>query len=673
MRRMIIGCLGMAGCASAADVSLQVPDPSTAIASTKLEMVEPLGTTEPGMTPLMPRGITSFGAASIDGQIYFVGGYFGGVHSYSKSEQNGDFVRFDPESGQWEKIGAILPAQSVALVSNGTHLFRVGGMEAHNEAGADADLHSVSTVERFDPKTRTWTTLPSLPEARSSHDAVIVGDALFVVGGWKLEGDMKKASWHENILRLDLQHPEQGWEPIDAPMQRRGLAAAPLGEKFVVIGGLTPGREVTQKVEIYDPSTKHWSLGPDFPGPAFGVSAAAIDGRVYASGSDGMVYTWADGEEQWTVRSELVYPRFFHRLVADDEQKLWVLGGIQPKEEGYRVRAVESVSVDTPRSVDVLRFSMDSPLDTKNRQGLALINEDLFIFGGNRSLGQHDFEPQFFSDDGARLNLAEMTWSDVAPYPTPRQTMATAVTPWGHVLAVGGFGHDGEVARTHPELYAYNPRSDQWRPAGVMPGLGRSQFGLAATEDSVWIFGGLDYDPRRPEAEQFRHETAVLGAKLETGELTFEPTGVDLPSPRRAFAGVIDGGHYYLVGGMQDGFELVTTCDVFTFEDRTWSSMACPSKPRLSGDMVALDGQLYLAGGSSRPSPDSKLQPNRKLEVYDPQTDEWSVLIDELPIEPKHLRMLAYHGRLLLFSTHNDSGQVNALVIRPPSRLPERE
>ena len=68
--------------------------------------------------------------------------------------------------------------QSVVLVAHGERLIRVGGMLARNHRGEEEDLHSVSTVASYDPSARTWTPLPSLPEARSSHGAAVVGDTL---------------------------------------------------------------------------------------------------------------------------------------------------------------------------------------------------------------------------------------------------------------------------------------------------------------------------------------------------------------------------------------------------------------------------------------------------------------------------------------------------------------
>ncbi len=40
---------------------------------------------------------------------------------------------------------------------------------------------SVADFARFDPATNTWQALQPLPGGRSSHDAVVVGDTLYVV------------------------------------------------------------------------------------------------------------------------------------------------------------------------------------------------------------------------------------------------------------------------------------------------------------------------------------------------------------------------------------------------------------------------------------------------------------------------------------------------------------
>jgi hypothetical protein len=94
--------------------------------------------------------------------------------------------------------------------------------------------------------------------------------------------------------------------------------------------------------------------------------------------------------------------------------------------------------------------------------------------------------------------------------------------------------------------------------------------------------------------------------------------------------------------------------------------MPSPSRTRLSGELVAANGKLYLAGRSS-PADGGELEPNPSIEVYDPATGTWSVLIDELPIPIPHMRMLAWRDRLLFYTANVESpGAIHLVVVRPP-------
>ena len=139
---------------------------------------------------------------------------------------------------------------------------------------------------------------------------------------------------------------------------------------------------------------------------------------------------------------------------------------------------------------------------------------------------------------------------------------------------------------------------------------------------------------------------------------------MSLPHARRAFGGALLDGRYYLVGGMAEGFGKVASCEVFEFASARWSELACP-KLRISPQLVALDGKLYLVGGSS-PSDSGELTPNRSLEVFDPAAGRWSTMIEELPIEARHLSAVAYHHALILVSTHQPDATLKLVVVVPP-------
>src|SRR5690606_35943585 len=97
---------------------------------------------------------------------------------------------------------------------------------------------------------------------RSSHDAAVVGDTIYVVGGWAMAGD-EEHHWHDSAWMMDLSQPKLEWKPLPTtPFHRRALAAAAHNDKLYVIGGMQEEGGPTTRVAIYDPATGTWSEGP---------------------------------------------------------------------------------------------------------------------------------------------------------------------------------------------------------------------------------------------------------------------------------------------------------------------------------------------------------------------------------------------------------------------------
>lgn len=58
--------------------------------------------------------------------------------------------------------------------------------------------------------------------------------------------------------------------------------------------------------------------------------------------------------------------------------------------------------------------------------------------------------------------------------------------------------------------------------------------------------------------------------------------------------------------------------------------------------------------------------PASSLEVYDPATDHWTVVAEELPEVPPSMRMLAYNNRLLFFGVDKQQdGRANFVLFDP--------
>ncbi|MET0341109.1 MAG: kelch repeat-containing protein [Polyangiales bacterium] len=609
-------------------------------------------------TPLMPQAVTSFGAASAGGVVYAFGGYHGTPHKYDREGQSGELWKLEATHGTFTLAATTDPVQGAALVATRDGVIRVGGMRAANARGEDEKLSSLDEVALYTPDSQAFSALPALPASRSSHAAALVGDTLFVVGGWQLSGGKNTGTFSDTAFALDLK--TKSWRGIPQAFKRRALAAAALDGKLVAVGGMDESGKTSRQVDVLDPATGAFTRAADFPADAFGVAAASDGDTLYASGRDGTVYALKEPTGAWEPAGKLAFPRFFHQLVVRGDE-LVALGGISGMHGGPRIRQVEAVKIASLAAPRVATFVLKNPLRGRNRQGVFVAGDTLHVFGGNRSLGQHDFGPEDFVRDAARLELASLSWVTMAELPVARQTMQTLIdADEAHALVLGGFGHDGQAARAHADAFTYDVEKNAWsKDPGVLP-TPRTQFGLTEVDGARWVFGGLDFKPEQAGEKQFDHPVTVLRGKA--GE-PLSDSGVKLPQPRRAFGGAQLDGKYYLVGGMAAGFSGVPTCDVFDFKASAWSTIACP-KARISPQLVALEGKLYLAGGSS---PDEKgaLTPNRSLEVFDPKTGAWSTLLAELPIEARHLTMLPYANGLLLYSAHDEQGRVHVAIVRP--------
>ncbi|MCA9075218.1 MAG: hypothetical protein KDA93_09315 [Planctomycetaceae bacterium] len=319
--------------------------------------------------PDLPQPVTSFGGAICDGALYIYGGHTGSAHSYSQAEQGHQLWRVRLDGGEWEAIADGPPLQGLALVTHSGKLYRIGGFTAKNEEGEDHDLWSQDSVASFDPQTGEWTDLPPLPEPRSSHDAAVVGDTIYVAGGWTLAGDNDNV-WQETGWAMDLSQNSLEWKPLPSvPFKRRAVALAAHQDKLYVIGGMQEEGGPTTKTAIFDPTQGTWSDGPDLAPISeqktaeaddsdsnrgqgrmhdgingFGASAFATNGRLYVSTMKGTLQRLSKHGQSWEIIAYTPTDRFFHRLLPVDENHLLVVGGANM--ETGKFKEVEILAVD---------------------------------------------------------------------------------------------------------------------------------------------------------------------------------------------------------------------------------------------------------------------------------------------------------------------------------------
>jgi N-acetylneuraminic acid mutarotase len=287
---------------------------------------------EPNSLPEMPKGVTSFGGAVAGETLFVYGGNYGGAHEYRNEDQSGDLWTLNLKSpAKWEKIEGGPKRQGVAMVEYKGAIYRIGGFVATNGDKEKQDLRSQDDVAKFNSASSKWEPLPNLPGPRSSHDAAMIGDTLYVVGGWNMQGGGSGAKWHDTALAMNLAAEKLEWKPIAAPgFERRALAIAAWEGKLVCIGGMQHSGGPTTETAVYDPASDKWTPGASLLGSSmdgFGSSAFACHGKLYTTTSSGSIQCLSDDGKHWKFLGQVEQPRFFHRVLPWGDSKLLVVGG----------------------------------------------------------------------------------------------------------------------------------------------------------------------------------------------------------------------------------------------------------------------------------------------------------------------------------------------------------
>lgn len=280
--------------------------------------------------PAISQAVTSFGAAIAGDKLYLYGGHTGRAHQYYMEAQANTLWQLDlTKPAGWKSLGNGPRLQGLAMVSDGKKLYRIGGFTAKNKEGEDKNLHSQAGVAAYDPATGKWTDLPALPEPRSSFDAVVADNAIYVVGGWAMTGE--ETDWHETAYKLDLGEQPMKWEALPEPgFQRRALSVAALDGNVYAIGGMQRVGGPSTRVDVFDTETQKWSRGPDMPGEGmegFGSSAFSVDGKLYVTTFTGTLLRLSEDGKAWEDLHLLERDRFFHRMLPLSGNKLLTVGG----------------------------------------------------------------------------------------------------------------------------------------------------------------------------------------------------------------------------------------------------------------------------------------------------------------------------------------------------------
>jgi non-specific serine/threonine protein kinase len=285
--------------------------------------------------------------------------------------------------------------------------------------------------------------------------------------------------------------------------------AAYAGGKIWYLGGITSvigdpqGAQPSVLVDVLDPATGAWSLGPDLPAdaPKHHLSVAVVDDVIYVLGG-------FDG----------------------------ILGATQPFRPigvAYALRGGAWVKLAPP------------PLARGGATAQA-IDGKIYVTGGAPTEEQPSY------DELDVYDIAGDSWVLGPPLPTAREHLASCAVN-GTMIVVGGWSGVARTAQTAAEQF--DPATQTWTSLPPMP-TARGGLGAAALGTECHVVGGEDWALPLP---------GTFGAHevydASTGAWT---TRADMPTARHGLGLTwVDDRLYAVGGGPQQGNSYTAVVEIF--------------------------------------------------------------------------------------------------------------
>ncbi|XP_031571065.1 kelch-like protein diablo [Actinia tenebrosa] len=190
---------------------------------------------------LFPR--KNHGVAVHEGVVYVVGG------SSMQESAVRSVELYDARSNTWSSVMSLCKESAgLGVVCHGNYIYAIGGHDAVGQ--------HLNVVQRYDPKLNTWEFMEPMRDSRT-HLCVVAADAfIYAIGGFSNEV-------YHPLNTCECYSPETNLWYKKTPMKSRrsGACATYINEKIYVIGGedVLDMPYIHDACEVYTPETDTWT------------------------------------------------------------------------------------------------------------------------------------------------------------------------------------------------------------------------------------------------------------------------------------------------------------------------------------------------------------------------------------------------------------------------------
>lgn len=423
--------------------------------------------------PSLPVACNHLAGISLGGKVYAIGGQ----HLWNEDTQNVNTVQiFDPATNQWT-MGAPLPvgrghiADSTFVMNN--QIIVVGG--------AANGIPALRDVLDYDPVQNTWTKISSIPFGRRAPVARAINGKI-IVG----TGDPGNVSATTQIWIGSLVTTKSPWSfGPSMPVALSNVSGGMLGTKMYVVG---QGSAATL---VYDTVAQKWSTAATRPFVGADHAAVTVSGKLYliggiGGGSEGKLQIYDPSTNHWTIGPSVPAP-----FTAGASSavviggKIYVVGGIIGNASSRRLASFDPATnrwTQLPIMPNVL-----------NHAAAGTDGKLMYVFGGRSETGlSNGTNAVEIYDPTTRKWISSTTeHSPIPPLPAGRSGMGQALFWGGKFYVLGGqtISGSGSVNGAYNRVDIYNPLTHSWSTGPAMPSPAGGIFPILFG-NNIFVAGG---------------------------------------------------------------------------------------------------------------------------------------------------------------------------------------
>jgi hypothetical protein len=213
----------------------------------------------------------------------------------------------------------------------------------------------------------------------------------------------------------------------------------------------------------------------------------------------------------------------------------------------------------------------------------------------------------------AQASKNQNSWASLAPLPTARGELGVAVAD-GDIYAIGGFNGNSQL-NVNEE---YTPSTNTWTSKSPMP-TARSGFAIAVYNDKIYCIGGTVGN------NEYVGNNEAYDPLTDTWQ-----TEASMPTPRADLSASVVNGKIYLIGGevysnTSPNYVETNVNEVYNPATNTWSTAAPLPSAVYGYASAAINGEIYIIGGSKNSGTAGTNVFVNSNQVYNPQTNSWSL------------------------------------------------